>query len=130
VPSHLITGGAGFIGSHLVDALLARGDRVVALDDLSTGSLRNLEGIPRHDTFRFVRGSVLDEVLVDELVSKSDVVVHLAAAVGVRLVLARPLHSLTTEIRGFESVIQAAHRHRRRVVVASTSEVYARRPSR
>lgn len=124
--TYLITGGAGFIGSHLVEALLARGDLVIALDNLSTGRLRNLDNVGQHPNFRFVHGSVLDELVVDELVHESDVVVHLAAAVGVRLIVERPLRSFTTNIRGSETVIEAAHRYRRRILLASTSEIYGK----
>jgi UDP-glucose 4-epimerase len=124
--SYLITGGAGFVGSHLAEALLARGDRVVVLDNLSTGDLRNLEAVSRHPRLTVVQGSVLDQLLVDELVNQSDVVVHLAAAVGVKLVIEHPLRSFTTNIRGSEIVIEAAHRYRRKILVASTSEVYGK----
>ncbi len=122
----LVTGGAGFIGSHLVEALLDRGHLVVALDNLFTGRLRNLDNVGQHPNFRFVHGSVLDELMVDELVHEADVVVHLAAAVGVRLIVDRPLRSFTTNIRGSETVIEAAHRYRRRILLASTSEVYGK----
>lgn len=124
--THLVTGGSGFIGSHLTDSLLARGARVVALDDLSTGSLRNLDAAWRHPGFRFVPGSVLDAPLVEELVRECDVVVHLAAAVGVKLILEQSLRSLTTNIRGAETVFEAAHRHHRKVLLASTSEIYGK----
>lgn len=124
--TYLVTGGAGFIGSHLVEALLARDHLVIALDNLSTGRLRNLDSIGQHPNFRFVHGSVLDELVVDELVHESDVVVHLAAAVGVRLIVEKPLRSFTTNIRGSETVIEAAHRYRRRILLASTSEVYGK----
>lgn len=124
--TYLITGGAGFIGSHLSEALLARGDSVVALDNLSTGRLRNLDAIGNHSRFRFVQASVLDELAVDEAVHESDVVVHLAAAVGVKLIVDHPLRSLTTNIRGSEIVLEAAHRYRRKVLVASTSEIYGK----
>jgi UDP-glucose 4-epimerase len=124
--SFLVTGGAGFIGSHLVEALLANGERVIALDNLSTGRLANLDGVGQHPNFRFVQGSVLDELVVDELVHECDVVVHLAAAVGVRLIVEQPLRSFTTNIRGSEIVIEAAHRYRRRILVASTSEIYGK----
>ena len=127
--SYLITGGAGFIGSHLTDALLARGDHVVALDNLSTGRLSNLDAAGRHPNFRFVQGSVLDELIVDELAHQCEVIVHLAAAVGVQLIVDQPLKSLTTNIRGSEIVIEAAHRYRRKIVVASTSEIYGKNPS-
>ena len=96
----LVTGGAGFIGSHLVDALLARGDAVVVLDNLSTGQPAQPRRGRRQPKFRFVHGSVLDELVVDELVHQCDVVVHLAAAVGVKLIVEQPLRSLTTNIRG------------------------------
>jgi len=126
VPRYLITGGAGFIGSHLTEALLARGDHVVALDNLSTGRLQNLDVAGRHPHFRFVQGSVLDELVVDELMHQCDVVVHLAAAVGVKLIVEQPLKSLTTNIRGSEIVIEAAHRYRRKIVITSTSEIYGK----
>jgi len=124
--SYLITGGAGFIGSHLVEALLSRGDSVVAFDNLSTGRLRNLDHLGHHPNMRFVHGSVLDELAVDELMHKCDVVVHLAAAVGVKLIVEEPLRSFTTNIRGSEIVIESAFRHRRPILLASTSEIYGK----
>ena len=124
--TYLVTGGSGFIGSHLVEALLGRGDSVVALDNLSTGRLSNLDGVKSHPRLRFVHGSVLDELVVDELTHQCDVVVHLAGAVGVKLIVEHPLRSLTTNIRGSEIVIEAAHRYRRKVLVASTSEIYGK----
>src|SRR5215467_7096294 len=123
---YLVTGGSGFIGSHLVDALLARGDSVIVLDNLSTGRLSNLDKVKSHPQLRFVHGSVLDELIVDELMHQCDVVVHLAAAVGVKLIVEHPLRSLTTNIRGSEIVIEAAHRYRRKVLLASTSEIYGK----
>jgi UDP-glucose 4-epimerase len=127
--SYLVTGGAGFIGSHLTDALLARGDHVVALDNLSTGRLSNLDAAGRYPNFRFVQGSVLDELALDELAHQCEVIVHLAAAVGVKLIVEEPLKSLTTNIRGSENVIEAAHRYRRKIMVASTSEIYGKNAS-
>jgi UDP-glucose 4-epimerase len=124
--SYLITGGAGFIGSHLAEALLDRGERVVAFDNLSTGRLRNLDHLGHHPDLRFVHGSVLDELAVDELMHKCDAVVHLAAAVGVRLIVDEPLRSFTTNIRGSETVIEAAFRHRRPILLTSTSEIYGK----
>ncbi|GAA3255706.1 NAD-dependent epimerase/dehydratase family protein [Nonomuraea helvata] len=124
--TYLITGGSGFVGSHLADALLARGDSVVVLDNLSTGRLDNLRPHPR---LRFVHGSVLDELMVDELVHQCDVVVHLAAAVGVKLIIEQPLRCLTTNIRGSEIVIEAAHRYRKKVLITSTSEIYGKNSS-
>jgi UDP-glucose 4-epimerase len=125
----LITGGSGFIGSHLTDRLLADGHHVIALDNLSTGNLGNIEASGRHPRFRFVQGSVLDELLVDELVNDCSLVVHLAAAVGVKLIVEKPLRSLTTNIRGSEIVIEAAHRYRRKILIASTSEIYGKNSS-
>jgi len=123
----LITGGAGFIGSHLAARLLEDGHRVVVLDNLSTGRLRNLDRIAAaYPDFRFVQGSVLDELMVDELVHECEVIVHLAAAVGVRLIIEQPLRSFTTNIRGSEVVVEAAHRYRRRILLASTSEIYGK----
>ncbi|GII78709.1 UDP-glucose 4-epimerase [Sphaerisporangium rufum] len=124
--TYLITGGSGFVGSHLTDALLARGDSVVVLDNLSTGRLENIDHVAAHPLLRFVHGSVLDELMVDELVHRCDVVVHLAAAVGVKLIVEQPLRSLTTNIRGSEIVIEAAHRYRRKILITSTSEIYGK----
>ncbi|MEV6980527.1 GDP-mannose 4,6-dehydratase [Sphaerisporangium sp. NPDC051017] len=124
--TYLITGGSGFIGSHLTDSLLARGDSVFILDNLSTGRLANIEHVIGHPRLRFVQGSVLDELIVDELVHRCDVVVHLAAAVGVKLIVEHPLRSLTTNIRGSEIVIEAAHRYRRKIMITSTSEIYGK----
>ena len=124
--TYLVTGGAGFIGSHLVEALLARGDAVVALDNLFTGRESNLAGAYLNPNFRFVPGSVLDKLMVDELVHQVDVVVHLAAVVGVRLIVEQPLRSFTTNIQGSEIVIEAAYRHRRPIFLTSTSEIYGK----
>jgi UDP-glucose 4-epimerase len=124
--AYLVTGGAGFIGSHLTEALLARGERVVVLDNCSTGRLANLAGVAEHPRLKVVQGSVLDELVVDELVHECDVVVHLAAAVGVKLIVEHPLRSLTTNIRGSEIVLEAAHRYRRTILLASTSEIYGK----
>jgi UDP-glucose 4-epimerase len=129
VTRYLITGGAGFIGSHLVEGLLARGDEVSVLDSLSTGRLDNLVTVWDEPRFGFVQGSVLDELAVDEAVRSCEVVVHLAAAVGVKLIVEQPLYSLTTNIKGAISVLEAAHRYRRKVMVASSSEIYGKNNS-
>jgi UDP-glucose 4-epimerase len=122
----LVTGGAGFIGSHLTEALLAAGREVVVLDDLSTGQLGNLAGVEGHPRLEVVAGSVTDETLVRKLVTGADVVYHLAAAVGVRLILDRPVGTIETNIVGTETVLRAARAGGPRVVLASTSEVYGK----
>ena len=123
---YLVTGGAGFIGSHLADALVARGDHVVALDDISTGSPRNVSTLAGSPSFSLVEGSIMDVDLVDRLTSEADIVVHLAAAVGVRLIVDRPLDSLLTNIRGTENILEAAARYGRRTLITSTSEIYGK----
>jgi UDP-glucose 4-epimerase len=123
---YLVTGGAGFIGSHLAEALLARGEEVVALDDLSTGSTLNLQHLEGTPGFTFHRGTILDHGLVATLAARADVVVHLAAAVGVKLIVERPLDSLITNIRGTEVVLDAVARARCKVLVTSTSEIYGK----
>ncbi|MFL1376734.1 MULTISPECIES: NAD-dependent epimerase/dehydratase family protein [unclassified Nocardiopsis] len=122
----VVTGGAGFIGSHLCDQLIAQGHEVVVLDDLSTGSLKNLVQLENVPGFRFVRGDILDRDLVDDLVSKADTVFHLAAAVGVYNIVDNPLRSLRINLQGTENVVESAVRHRVPYMVASTSEVYGK----
>ena len=124
--NYLITGGAGFIGSHLADVLLARGDTVVAFDDVSTGSIDNVRHLLDHQRFTLREGTVLDHPLVAQLAGRADVVVHLAAAVGVKLIVEHPLQSLITNIRGTEIVLDAAAMGGCRVLVASTSEIYGK----
>jgi nucleoside-diphosphate-sugar epimerase len=125
----LITGGAGFIGSHLAERLIADGRHVDILDNLSTGSLENLTRVLNHERLEFIEGSVLDRPLIDRLVQGADLVVHLAAAVGVRYILDQPLESLKTNVGGTEAVLDAAARHGRKILVASTSEVYGKNAS-
>jgi nucleoside-diphosphate-sugar epimerase len=122
---YLITGGAGFIGSHVADRLVARGDDVVLLDDLSTGSIANIRHLMDGGT-RLVRGSVLDHPLVSGVVRDRDVVVHLAATVGVELVVREPLKTLLNNVRGTEIVLDAAYAVGAKVLVASSSEVYGK----
>lgn len=124
-----ITGGCGFIGSHLAERLLARGDRVVVLDDLSTGSMQNIAHLVGHPGFAYRIGSALDVPLVTELVDMADVTVHLAAAVGVKLIVEKPVHTIETNVRATEVVLGAAARKRKLVMVASTSEVYGKSAS-
>src|SRR5256714_8415705 len=120
----LVTGGAGFIGSHLCDALLGQGWEVYALDDLSTGSIANVAPLRERPDFHLVVDSVLSNAVVNELVYKCDVVYHLAAAVGVRLIVEQPVQTLVTNIQGTEVVLEHCNRFDKRVLVASTSEVY------
>jgi UDP-glucose 4-epimerase len=120
----LVTGGAGFIGSHLCELLLDEGQEVWALDDLSTGSLANVEPLRGRPDFHLVVDSVLNRAVVNELVYKCDVVYHLAAAVGVRLIVERPVHTLVTNLEGTEVVLDHCNRFQKRVLIASTSEVY------
>src|SRR2546427_10485013 len=120
----LITGGAGFVGSHLAEQLLASGWEVFALDDVSTGSLDNIAPLRTHPDFHLVTESVLSPSVVSELVHKCDVVYHLAAAVGVRLIVEQPVHTLLTNLEGTEVVLDHCNRFGKRVLVASTSEVY------
>jgi len=121
-----VTGGGGFVGSHLVEHLLDRGERVVVLDDFSSGRPRNLAHLAGCDDLEVVRGSVLDAGLVDDLVGRSDVVYHLAAAVGVRMINERPLEGLRVNLHGTENVLGSAVAHMTPVVLASTSEVYGK----
>jgi len=126
-PSALITGGAGFIGSHLAELLLEQGVEVFVLDDLSTGSERNVAHLRERRDFHLVVDSVLKSSVVNELVHRCDVVYHLAAAVGVRLIVEQPVHTLVTNIQGTENVLEHCNRFGKRVLVASTSEVYGDR---
>ncbi len=122
----LVTGGAGFIGSHLCEALVAGGAHVEALDDLSTGSVRNLDALRPNPAFRLRIGSVCERADLAEAVDRADVVFHLAAAVGVRLIVENPVHTIRTNLEGTENVLEFAAKKRRPVLVASTSEVYGK----
>jgi UDP-glucose 4-epimerase len=126
VTHFLITGGAGFIGSHLSRALLERGDRVTVIDNLSTGCFENIEPLITHPGFRFAIDSITNETVLDRLASECDIIIHLAAAVGVKLVVEHPVHTITTNIGGTEAVLQAARRYRAKTLIASTSEVYGK----
>src|SRR5947209_8614780 len=124
MPKALITGGAGFIGSHLAELLLADGWEVFALDDLSTGSLPNVAHVKEQAGYHLVVDSVLSASVVNELVHKCDAVFHLAAAVGVRLIVEQPVHTMVTNVQGTETVLEYCARFGKRVLVASSSEVY------
>lgn len=123
---YLITGGAGFIGSHLADALLAQGDDVTILDDLSTGSMRNIAHLRNHERFRYVIDTMLNAPLLAELVDESDAVFHLAAAVGVKLIVESPVRTIETNVRCTELLLNVAAKKKKKVLLTSTSEVYGK----
>jgi UDP-glucose 4-epimerase len=122
----LITGGAGFIGSHLSDALLAAGHQVGVIDDLSTGSMENIAHLKSHPGFRYTIDSITNEPLLAELIDGSDIVFHLAAAVGVKKIVEQPVHTIETNVHGTEVVLKHANKKKKLVVIASTSEVYGK----
>jgi UDP-glucose 4-epimerase len=122
----LITGGAGFVGSHLSDALLERGDEVAILDNLSTGSIDNIAHLKGHARFSYTIDAVENERLLAELIDAADVVVHLAAAVGVKLIVEQPVHTIETNVHGTEVVLKHANKKKKLVLLASTSEVYGK----
>jgi nucleoside-diphosphate-sugar epimerase len=122
----LITGGAGFLGSHLAEALLAKGDEVYVLDNLSTGSIENIEALKGSSRFRYTIDSVMNEPVTAELIDRVDVVFHLAAAVGVRLIVESPVNTIETNVHGTEMVLKLANKKKKMVIVASTSEVYGK----
>ena len=121
---YLITGGAGFIGSHLTETLLSKGNQVTILDDLSTGTNKNLSAVK--DKIEFCHGSIMDKSLIDELVAKSDYVVHLAAALGVFNIVNKPLVSLKINLQGTENVLEIADKYKKSILIASTSEIYGK----
>ena len=120
----LITGGAGFIGSHLADRLLKKGHRVLVIDDLSTGSILNIKHLKENSAFSYVIDNVMNSPLMAELIDEADAVFHLAAAVGVRLIVESPVHTIETNVSGTETVLKMASKKKRPVLVASSSEVY------
>ena len=124
--NYLITGGAGFIGSHLAEALLAHGAEVAIIDDLSTGSILNIEHLKINRRFHYALDTVLNRALLSELVDRADVIVHLAAAVGVRLIVDSPVRTIETNIKGTEVVLEIAGKKKKKVIIASTSEVYGK----
>jgi len=121
-----ITGGAGFVGSHLAEALLARGDEVFVLDNLSTGSISNIAHLKSDPKFHYTIDSITNEPLLAEMIDSCDVVVHLAAAVGVKLIVEAPVHTIETNVHGTEVVLKHANKKKKLVLIASTSEVYGK----
>ncbi len=122
----LITGGAGFVGSHLSEALLERGDEVFILDNLSTGSIENVVHLKSHPRFHYTIDTVSNEPVLAELIDRCDIVVHLAAAVGVKLIVEQPVHTIETNVHGTEVVLKHANKKKKLVLIASTSEVYGK----
>src|SRR6476659_2072390 len=122
----LITGGAGFVGSHLAETLLERGDEVYVLDNLSTGSIDNIAHLKKHPRFHYVIDTVTNEPVLAELIDRCDTVVHLAAAVGVKLIVEAPVHTIETNVHGTEVVLKHANKKKKLVLIASTSEVYGK----
>jgi len=122
----LITGGAGFLGSHLAERLLEKGDEVSVIDDLSTGSIENIESLKGHASFHYTIETIMNEPVLAELVDRADVVFHLAAAVGVRLIVESPVNTIETNVHGTEKVLKLANKKRKKVVLTSTSEVYGK----
>src|SRR6187200_1345217 len=122
----LITGGAGFVGSHLAEALLERGDTVAVIDDLSTGSIDNIAHLKSHPHFRYTIDTVTNEPLLAEMIDQCDTVVHLAAAVGVKLIVEEPVRTIETNVHGTEVVLKVANKKKKLVLIASTSEVYGK----
>ena len=120
----LITGGAGFIGSHLSDAYLKRGDEVFVIDDLSTGSFENIGHLKDHPRFKYTIDSVRNQQVMAELIDHADVVFHFAAAVGVKLIVEQPVHTIETNVHGTEVILSLANKKKKKVLIASTSEVY------
>jgi nucleoside-diphosphate-sugar epimerase len=122
----LITGGAGFVGSHLAEALVARGDEVYVLDNLSTGSIENIEHLKTNPRFHYMVESIMNEPMTAELVDRVDVVFHLAAAVGVRLIVESPVNTIETNVHGTEMMLKLANKKKKKILIASTSEVYGK----
>ncbi len=122
----LITGGAGFIGSHLAERLLGDGQQVTVVDNLSTGRMENMSGFEAETGFEFIKGDICDCGLMESLIERCDMVYHMAAAVGVQLIVDRPVHTIETNIGGTEVVLNAANNFGRRIFIASTSEVYGK----
>jgi len=125
----LITGGAGFVGSHLAGTLLERGDEVYTIDNLSTGSIENIEHLKDHPRFHYTIDTISNEPVTAELVDRVDTIFHLAAAVGVRLIVESPVHTIETNVFGTETILTLANKKKKKVIIASTSEVYGKNPN-
>jgi UDP-glucose 4-epimerase len=122
----LITGGAGFIGSHIAEELIKRGDKVLVIDDLSTGKRENISDLEGDEKFSFIQGTILNEPLMESLVDECDIIYHLAAAVGVEFVIGNPIKSIEINVLGTEIVLRLAEKNRNKVIIASSSEIYGK----
>jgi UDP-glucose 4-epimerase len=122
----LITGGAGFVGSHLADKLISEGHSITVIDNLSTGRYQNVEHLEGREGFRLIIGTVLNQTLMEELIRETDSVFHMASAVGVKLIMERPVRTIETIFRGTDVVLDFCSRYRKRVLIPSTSEVYGK----
>jgi UDP-glucose 4-epimerase len=122
----LITGGAGFVGSHLAEALVERGDEVFVIDNLSTGSIENIEHLKNNPRFHYTIETIMNEPVTAELVDRADIIFHLAAAVGVRLIVESPVNTIETNVHGTENILKLANKKKKKVLLASTSEVYGK----
>ena len=122
----LITGGAGFIGSHLAERLLSEGQEVAVIDNLSTGSIKNIEHLKKNPAFDFIRGDIRDSLLMENLAESCDCIYHLAAAVGVKLIAEKPVHTIETNIGGTEVVLEMANKFKKKILIASSSEIYGK----
>jgi len=122
----LITGGAGFIGSHLAEELLKRGGRVLVIDDLSTGKRENVSHLEEDERFSFIQGTILNEPLMESLVEESDIIYHLAAAVGVEFIIRNPIRSIEVNVLGTEIVLRLAEKNKKKIIIASSSEIYGK----
>ncbi|MFO7838386.1 MAG: GDP-mannose 4,6-dehydratase, partial [Desulfosalsimonadaceae bacterium] len=122
----LVTGGAGFIGSHIVDRLIGEGHKVFVVDDLSTGNMENIRQHQNNENFRLTVDTILNEALIDELAAECDQIYHMAAAVGVKLIMNRPVETLETNVKGTEMILSKAKKFKKKVLIASTSEVYGK----
>jgi len=122
----LITGGAGFIGSHVAEELLKMGNRVLVIDDLSTGKKENIDHLKEDEKFSFIQGTILNEPLMERLVEECDIIYHLAAAVGVEFIIGNPIKSIEINVLGTEIVLRLAEKNKKKVIIASSSEIYGK----
>jgi len=122
----LVTGGAGFMGSHLAEAWLEKGTEVTVIDNLSTGKIENIAPLEKNEKFHFIKGSIKDKEIIEKLVKKADIIYHLAAVVGVKLVVQKPIETIETNIEGTSIILNLANKYKKRIIIASSSEIYGK----